>query len=425
MRLSLPVPGGVVVAVSAGADSTALALRLADARVRPLRLLHVSHGFRPEAAARERSAVEGLARRIDAPLDVVELQPPLSASGGRRVDEAWARARRYEALLSAARSHELPTIATGHHAADRRESQLLLLARGGGLAALRGMAPVRRLAERWLWRPLLGEEPEALRAWLRERGVPWCEDASNADLGLARNRLRHVVLPRLVAAGDPLARRLDPLAALATRALDRVEARAEALLAEARPSAARGLLLLPRARVAAWPAALLPALLDAAARAVGALAPPRHRRVELETVARWLARTASKGTRALGRLALHASRDWIGVAAPDGGVAWRVTTSRDGDCGGARLAARFAASAQPLVRALATGDHPQRVAAQLPWFERASWPVVEIAGTIAWIPGLEPPPRPPAGATVELRIDGLPDLARRGTGRAEGSARPA
>jgi tRNA(Ile)-lysidine synthase len=433
LRLSLPVPGGVVVAVSAGADSTALALRLADARVRPLRLLHVQHGFRPDAAARERSAVEELARRIEAPLDVVALRPPDPGAGRPRVAEAWARARRYEALLDAARRHELRTIATGHHAADRRESQLLLLARGGGLAALRGMAPLRRLAERWLWRPLLAEEPDALRDWLRARGVAWCEDASNGDVRLARNRLRHVVLPQLVAAGDPLASRLDRLAALATRALERVEARAAALLAEAHPTAARGLLLLPRARVAVWPAALLPALLDEAARAVGAAASPRHRRVELETLARWLASATSKGTRALGSLALQLSRDWIGVAAPDGGFAWRVTTRGDDGTGGepevappaARLSARFAASSQPLVRCLATGDHPKRVAARLPWFERGSWPVVEIGGAIAWIPGLEPPPRPPAGATLELQFDGLPDLARRETGRAERSARPA
>jgi len=423
------VPGGVVVAVSAGADSTALALRLADARVRPLRLLHVQHGFRPDAAAREREAVANLARRIDAPLDVVELQPPASPSGPPRIDEAWARARRYEALLAAARRHELPTVATGHHAADRRESQLLLLARGGGLAALRGMAPLRRLAERWLWRPLLDEEPEALREWLRERGVTWCEDASNDDLRLARNRLRHVVLPELVAAGDPLARRLDRLAALATRALDRIEAHAAELLAAAHPTAARGLLLLPRARVAAWPAALLPALLDAAARAVGSDAPPRHRRVEQETVARWLASASSKGSRALGSLSLHLTRDWIGVAAPGRGFAWRVTT-RPGDEGerpseSASLAAHFAASPAPRVRPLATGDHPKRVAAQLPWFERAAWPVVEVAGRIAWIPGLEPPPPPPAGATIELRFDGLPDLSRRETGRAERTARPA
>jgi tRNA(Ile)-lysidine synthase TilS/MesJ len=53
-----------------------------------------------------------------------------------------------------------------------------------------------------LWRPLLGIRRRDLRAFLRSRGIPWREDASNRTGGYRRNLLRARVLPLL--------RRLQP-----------------------------------------------------------------------------------------------------------------------------------------------------------------------------------------------------------------------
>jgi tRNA(Ile)-lysidine synthase len=53
-----------------------------------------------------------------------------------------------------------------------------------------------------LIRPLLDATREELRAYLRERGQRWREDASNRDPAHLRNRVRHDVLPAL--------RRLNP-----------------------------------------------------------------------------------------------------------------------------------------------------------------------------------------------------------------------
>jgi tRNA(Ile)-lysidine synthase len=46
-------------------------------------------------------------------------------------------------------------------------------------------------------RPLLGTRREELRAWLGAEGLPWREDASNAEPVAARNRLRNEALPLL------------------------------------------------------------------------------------------------------------------------------------------------------------------------------------------------------------------------------------
>jgi tRNA(Ile)-lysidine synthase len=46
-------------------------------------------------------------------------------------------------------------------------------------------------------RPLLGVRRAEVEAFLRSRGQGWREDASNADVGLTRNRVRHVLMPML------------------------------------------------------------------------------------------------------------------------------------------------------------------------------------------------------------------------------------
>ncbi len=71
--------------------------------------------------------------------------------------------------------------------------------RGTGLAGMAGIPFVRTDG---VTRPLLPVDRAALRAWLRQLGTPWREDASNADARIARNWVRHKLLPPLRAA-DP------------------------------------------------------------------------------------------------------------------------------------------------------------------------------------------------------------------------------
>jgi tRNA(Ile)-lysidine synthetase-like protein len=416
MRSSLPAPAddGVLVAVSGGADSTSLALRLHDARIAPLHLAHVVHGLRPLEAAADLALVRDLASRLGRPLHVVELTPPPSFRVGDKVPEAWARERRYGALLELARRLGLRVVATGHHAADRRETQLLHLLRGGGLRALAGMSEWRTLAADasiWLWRPSLECEPESLRDDLRARGQAWREDATNRDERLARGRLRHRVVPWLRSRGDPLLARLDMWSRRATHALGALERACDRELDRAWPSARAHCLLLPEperlARLA--PTAWIELLL-AASRRVLENAPARSlRRRELLELVRWLRESRQRGRRRVGPLELERSRDRLAIYDATRCVAtWRATV-------------RDSASTRRsiVVRPLALGDGLGRFAASLPPVERVAWPAVLVDGTIAWVPQLWPR-RGPGGSTTPpslgraaISIDGLPDLATR------------
>lgn len=212
-------PGArTLVALSGGADSTALALALATATP-DLVLAHVVHDLRPEAEAhRDRDAARALAAPLGLPFAerAVHVRP---APGARPVNlEAAARRARYAALADMARAAGCRYVATAHHADDQLETVIMSLLRGAGPAGLRGMPAKRLLARQsgdrpavWLIRPMLAPGSEitrdVCRRLCRVAGVAWAEDATNADTTRLRAAVRASVVPALKAIAPRAARR--------------------------------------------------------------------------------------------------------------------------------------------------------------------------------------------------------------------------
>jgi tRNA(Ile)-lysidine synthase len=207
----------VLVAVSGGPDSTAL-LHLLLARVERLSLRlgvgHLDHGLRPESS-REALAVERLAGELGVAAhlertDVRTLQRRLGTSV-----EAAGREARYDFFRRTAERHGYTKVALGHHADDNAETLLLNLLRGSGRSGLGGIRAVR---DGIYIRPLLRAFRPDIEAHLRGRGVRWLSDASNTDVSLRRNRIRHHLIPLLERDYQPavravLSRAADVLAA--------------------------------------------------------------------------------------------------------------------------------------------------------------------------------------------------------------------
>jgi len=200
-----------LVAVSGGADSTALAIALtalAPARALELTIGHVDHGLRPTSDEDVRY-VRDLAARLGAPFRVaaVSVDPT-------RAVEATARRERYRALDTMADGAGATWIATGHSRDDQVETLILRLTRGAGRGGIGGMRPRRGR----ILRPMLQVTRADVRWYLGDLGVVPREDLSNADLRFARNRVRHLILPLLE---RELSDQLGPrLAALADRLRD-------------------------------------------------------------------------------------------------------------------------------------------------------------------------------------------------------------
>lgn len=187
----------LAVALSGGADSTALLLACARRWPGQVRAIHIHHGLQAAGDDFERHCV-ALCARLGVPLAVRRVDA--RHAPGESPEDAARRAR-YQAFAAVAREAwpEAPVadIALAQHADDQVETLLLALSRGAGLPGLAAM-PARweRVGLRY-HRPLLAVPGPAVRDWLREQGEPWVEDPSNADQRFTRNRIRARLLPAL------------------------------------------------------------------------------------------------------------------------------------------------------------------------------------------------------------------------------------
>lgn len=188
--------GPFAIALSAGADSTALLVACARLWPRWTHAIHINHGLQVAAADFEWHA-RHLCQRLQVPLVVVHVQARNSA--GQSPEEA-ARSARYRALAHAAQTDfaaPLHAVWLAQHAQDQAESVVLAWSRGAGLSGLAAM-PVRfkRHGVDFV-RPWLNQSGHDLRLALRRLGVPWVEDPTNTSTVYTRNRIRHQVLPVL------------------------------------------------------------------------------------------------------------------------------------------------------------------------------------------------------------------------------------
>ncbi len=185
-----------LLAVSGGADSSALALALGR-RPGVLAIGHIVHNMRPKKHAEtDRRHVEKLGDLLDLPVHV-----EFVVLGKGNAEES-ARRLRYEALAKLAGNAGCRYVAAAHQADDVLETLLANLVRGTGPRGLRGPAPRRSISDDvTLVRPMLRVTRDQAEAICRKAHWHWAEDATNMDPGGAdaplRAALRERVLPAL------------------------------------------------------------------------------------------------------------------------------------------------------------------------------------------------------------------------------------
>lgn len=208
----------LLVAVSGGADSTALLVALASLAHEhglTLHAAHLHHGLRGHEADADRAHTVALCASLGVPCTTARIAAGTRMRERGLSGEAGLRTLRREWLTRVAARAGARAIATAHTADDQLETLFLRLARGTGLSGAAGM---RAWRGRW-WKPLLECTRAELEADLVKAGIAWRDDASNATRDYTRNRIRHEVVPALLdAIGAPAGRATERRAGLARRA---------------------------------------------------------------------------------------------------------------------------------------------------------------------------------------------------------------
>ncbi|MDD4179381.1 MAG: tRNA lysidine(34) synthetase TilS [Candidatus Margulisbacteria bacterium] len=186
----------VLVAVSGGADSTALLNLLNECRSElgiSLHVAHLNHLLRKGDAELDVRFVEGLAQKLGIPITVEAVDVAALAEKEKMGIEEAARVARYDYFERTAEKIGASKVAVGHTADDNIETFLMRLLRGSGLRGLCGIPPKRGKIVRPLikvWRREIEDYVGALKLVPRR-------DHTNYESRYLRNSVRLKLVPQL------------------------------------------------------------------------------------------------------------------------------------------------------------------------------------------------------------------------------------
>jgi len=189
----------LAVALSGGADSTALLSACAEKWPGQVVAWHVNHGLQDAAPAFE-AFCQSLCDRFNVPFLVQRVNAGHVA--GQSPEDA-ARLARYKAFSALApvqyAQKAIKSVALAQHADDQVETLLLALSRGSGLGGMSAMPSHWQRDGLDYHRPLIQVSSAAIRQWLAQRALSFIEDPTNTDERFTRNRIRARVMPVLQA----------------------------------------------------------------------------------------------------------------------------------------------------------------------------------------------------------------------------------
>ena len=195
----IPPNSAILVAFSGGIDSSSLAVALQrlkePLKIKRLALIHINHLLRGEESYRDENFARSFAQKYSLELFVERVDvPSLAKKKGGNI-EATAREERYRLFEEVRKREGFDLVATAHHLGDLVETIILWLTRGTGLEGLLGFEPV----EGNIIRPFYLATRQEIEDFAKKQAIEWVEDSTNYDLSLARNRIRHKVVPELKA----------------------------------------------------------------------------------------------------------------------------------------------------------------------------------------------------------------------------------
>lgn len=220
-KLRLPLSGEtVVVAVSGGADSTALLVAIDELRSHHklhtnICVAHLDHRLR-KSSGKDAKWVAALAQKLGYRSVIGRSKVAENARAASDNLEQAARDARYAFLERTAKRVSANYVLTAHTMDDQAETVLLRLMRGSAGFGLGGMDAVRPIAKNSpikLARPLLWARRIETEDYCRVRRTGFLVDEMNDDQSFARVKVRKQLLPLMQSFNNRIVEALSRTAA--------------------------------------------------------------------------------------------------------------------------------------------------------------------------------------------------------------------
>ncbi len=194
----------VLIALSGGPDSSALALVLCEFRETlqlTLYALYIDHCLRPKETPQEIEHCRMLCAHLNIAFHVESIDVKGYCLRERMNLQEGARELRYKCLADKAKELYCTKVAMGHTADDQIETVLMRLIRGTGVSGLAGIPPVRGM----FIRPLIDIGRREVEDYVISRtrsmqidlSTPYIIESSNLKEDYLRNKIRLHLVPEL------------------------------------------------------------------------------------------------------------------------------------------------------------------------------------------------------------------------------------
>jgi tRNA(Ile)-lysidine synthase len=182
----------LILGISGGADSVCLMHVFLELGY-SFELAHCNFNLRGEESDADEYFVQELAKEHQLKIHVKQFDTLVYAAENKISTQMAARDLRYAWFEKLRIKSSAKYLAIAHHANDDVETFFINLVRGSGLKGFLGIKEKNNA----IVRPLLSVSRLEIEQYLKDRGLVFREDSSNASVKYLRNKIRHELIPLL------------------------------------------------------------------------------------------------------------------------------------------------------------------------------------------------------------------------------------
>ena len=182
----------ILLTISGGIDSMVM-LDLFIKSNTKIAVAHCNFGLRSNESAGDEKLVFETCQKNNIELFTIKFNTKTFAEENKISIQMAARQLRYDWFNKIALENNYQFIATAHHQNDVAETMLINMTRGTGISGLHGILPKKNN----IIRPLLFSNKAEITNYAKENNIDFREDSSNKKDDYWRNKIRHLVIPKL------------------------------------------------------------------------------------------------------------------------------------------------------------------------------------------------------------------------------------